>query len=186
MNMLELRAMPISQLRPAPYNPRKELSPTSPAYRKLRASLVSFGLVEPLVWNETSGVVVGGHLRLRILAELGVTEVPVSVVRLSPEKERALNIVLNNQDAQGRFDPHQLLTVSGELEDLPELDLSGFDPAMLTTLRLEPAAIPQAEPERRDCVEITLTTNPATYESLAPKLDEMIGDYDLVAHIRHF
>src|SRR5438067_12150060 len=104
----ELRRLPIDRLKPAPYNPRDDLRPGSPAYRKLAASLREFGLVEPLVWNELTGHVVGGHARLRILAELGATEVPVSVVRLSPEREKALNIVLNNREAQGRFDPAKL------------------------------------------------------------------------------
>src|SRR5689334_15689334 len=94
---LEIRVLPIGHLKPAPYNPRKPVRPGSPAYRKLRASLAEFGLVEPLVWNERTGHVVGGHARLAILKELGVAEVPVSVVRLDDARERALNVVLNNQ-----------------------------------------------------------------------------------------
>src|SRR5262245_27674692 len=105
MPTLEIRVLPVASLTPAPYNPRRELTPTSPAYRKLAASLREFGLVEPLVWNELTGNVVGGHLRLRILKKMGVGEVPVSVVRLSPEREKALNVMLNNREAQGRFDP---------------------------------------------------------------------------------
>lgn len=96
---LELRVLPLSELTPAPYHPRRELAPKSPAYRRLRASIAEFGLVEPLVWNEPTGHVVGGHLRLRVLRDLGVTEVPVAVVRLSPEREKALNLVLNNTRA---------------------------------------------------------------------------------------
>src|SRR5687767_15939264 len=105
MNRFELRTLPIGQLQPAAYNPRKVLSGKSPAYRKLKASLEQFGLVEPLVWNETSGRVVGGHARLRILKQLGVKEVPVSVVHLDDVREKALNVMLNNQEAQGRYDP---------------------------------------------------------------------------------
>ena len=93
---LELRVLPIGDLKPPPYNPRRELGPRAPAYRKLKASLAEFGLVEPLVWNEVTGHVVGGSARLRILRELGYTEVPVSVVRLSEAREKALNVVLNN------------------------------------------------------------------------------------------
>src|SRR5262245_36096757 len=88
---LEIRIMPLKQLRPAPYNPRLRLQPGDPAYRKLEMSLREFGLVEPLIWNETTGHVVGGHARLGILRRLGVKEVPVSVVRLTPEREKALN-----------------------------------------------------------------------------------------------
>ena len=87
MSALEIRVLPVASLIPAPYNPRRDLSPNSPAYRKLAASLREFGLVEPLVWNEVTGHVVGGHMRLRILKEMGVAEVPVSVVRLSPERD---------------------------------------------------------------------------------------------------
>src|SRR5437667_9538414 len=99
---LQVQSVPLASLRPAPYNPRQRLRPTDAAYRKLATSLREFGLVEPLVWNELSGYLVGGHARLEILRDLGVREVPVSVVRLSPEREKALNVVLNNREAQGR------------------------------------------------------------------------------------
>src|SRR5437870_10440165 len=118
MSPLKIRVLPIDQLVPAPYNPRKALKPGSPAYRKLKASLAEFGLVEPLVWNELTGRVVGGHARLRILKELGIAEVPVSVVRLDEKREKALNIVLNNQEAQGRYDPMKLAELLTELQDL--------------------------------------------------------------------
>src|SRR5262245_49162914 len=125
MSPLEVRTLPIDQLQPAPYNPRKPLAPKSPPYRKLKASLAEFGLVEPLVWNELTGRIVGGHARLRILRELGYAEVPVSVVRLDEAREKALNVVLNNQEAQGRYDPAKLADLLDELRDLPELALTG-------------------------------------------------------------
>src|SRR5262245_63990845 len=137
---LEIRTLPIDQLVPAPFNPRKVLRPTDPAYRRLRASLEEFGLVEPLVWNEPTGRVVGGHARLRILKELGYTEVPVSVVRLDAAREKALNVVLNNHEAQGRYDPAKLEALLAQLEGLPEFELTGFDARTLTNLRLEPVA----------------------------------------------
>src|SRR3954471_6719011 len=116
MSNFTIRLMPITDLIPAPYNPRRSLKPADRAYRKLAASLREFGLVEPLVWNETTGHVVGGHLRLSILREQGVEEIPVSVVQLTPERERALNVVLNNREAQGRFDPAKLTEILTELE----------------------------------------------------------------------
>jgi hypothetical protein len=142
MNTLEIRVLPLADLKPAPYNPRRPLAPSSPAYRKLKVSLTEFGLVEPLVWNELTGHVVGGHARLRILRELDVAEVPVSVVRLTETREKALNVVLNNQEAQGRYDPGKLADLLTELEDLPELELTGFDDRALAALRLEPVGPP--------------------------------------------
>ena len=181
---LEIRVMPVADLVPAPYNPRRALKPTDARYQKLAASLREFGLVEPLVWNERTGHVVGGHARLAILKELGVAEVPVSAVRLDDTREKALNVVLNNQEAQGRYDPAKLAAVLEELEGLPELDLTGFDAGTLATLRMEPAADavePEADPDR---VEITLVTDADTYAKLAPRLDEVVGEFDLVAHVR--
>ena len=184
MSLFALRTLPIEHLIPAPYNPRRTLAPKSPAYCKLKASLAEFGLVEPLVWNECTGRIVGGHARLRILKELGYTEVPVSVVRLDEAREKALNVVLNNQEAQGRYDPAKLADLLAELQSLPELALTGFDERTLAVLRLEPVpALPpdDADPGR---VEVTLVTDAATYAKLAPRLDAVIGEFDLVSHVR--
>src|SRR5262249_38879363 len=92
----KIRRLPIDELKPAPYNPRTHWRRGPPPAGNLAASRRDSGPVGPLVWNELSGHVVGGHARLRILREMGVKEVLVSVVRLSPVREKALNIVLNN------------------------------------------------------------------------------------------
>jgi ParB-like chromosome segregation protein Spo0J len=180
---LEVRRLPIAELRPAPYNPRQRLKAAEAAYRKLSSSLREFGLVEPLVWNETTGHVVGGHLRLEILKEMGVAEVPVSVVRLSPEREKALNVVLNNREAQGRFDTDKLAELLEELEELPELEMTGFGKNDLAALRLEPIGeLPKQVAAER--VEVTLQTDAETYARLVPRLDALIGEFDLVSHVR--
>jgi len=182
MTNLEIRTLPVAELIPAPYNPRRVLTPQSPAYCKLKASLTEFGLVEPLVWNELTGHVVGGHARLAILKELGVEQAPVSVVRLTEAREKALNVVLNNQEAQARFDPDKLAELLGELETLPELEMTGFDSSTLAVLQLEPVELePLAEPDR---VEVTLVTDRSTYALLEAKLDALVREFDLVTHVR--
>jgi ParB-like chromosome segregation protein Spo0J len=180
---LELRVLPVSQLTPAPYNPRRPITQDSPIYRKLATSLREFGLVEPLVWNEATGHVVGGHLRLRILKDMGVCDVPVSVVRLSPEREKALNIVLNNREVQGRFDPAALRNVLEELAELPELELTGFDQADLKALHLEPTDNWQAFPAS-DMVEITLEIPREKFDQVQPAVDRLVQQFDLVGHLR--
>jgi ParB-like nuclease family protein len=182
--MLEVRLLPIEQLKPAPYNPRKTLQPGDAAYRKLEASLREFGLVEPLIWNERSGRVVGGHTRLMILKKLGVKKVPVSVVRLSQEREKALNIVLNNQEAQGRYDTEKLADLLEELEDLPELELTGFDQHTIDALRFEPAGAVEQAGDESDSVAVTLEMDAPTYEIVAPRLDEIVAEFDLISHVR--
>lgn len=182
-NPIEFRTLPLAALKPAPYNPRQSLKSTDRRYRKLAASLREFGLVEPLIWNELTGHVVGGHTRLAILTEMGVTDVAVSVVRLTPEREKALNVVLNNMEAQGRYDAGKLADLLTELAELPELEMTGFDARDLAALTLEPAADVPAEPAPQQ-IEVTLATDPTTYDRLAPRLDELVAEFDLVCHVR--
>lgn len=182
-SVFEVRMLPIEQLVPAPYNPRKVLKKTDKAYKKLEKSLREFGLVEPLVWNERTGHVVGGHARLAILRSIGVAEVPVSVVNLSNAREKALNVVLNNQEAQSRYDPTRLADLLDELDDLPEREMTGFDPDNLPPLRFEKLE-GLAPREAADLVTITLETNQAIFEKLGPKLDELVAQFNLTSHVR--
>ncbi len=180
---LEVRELAIESLTPAAYNPRRPLSPTGPAYRNLKRSLEEFGLVEPLVWNETTGRVVGGHARLRILRELGYTTVAVSVVRLTEAREKALNVVLNNQEAQGRYDPAKLAALLEDLDGLPEAALTGFGPTMLRNLRLEALDELPAE-ETTGRVEVTLLLDAERYAAAEAALNALVREYDLEAHVR--
>jgi ParB-like chromosome segregation protein Spo0J len=178
-----IRVLPIDRLTPAPYNPRRVLQPSDKAYRRLEMSLHEFGLVEPLVWNERTGHVVGGHARLAILKSMGVTEVPVSVVHLSDAREKALNVLLNNQEAQGRYNPDLLADLLDELEDLPELELTGFDRDALPALRLDPVPdLPLLDDADR--VTVTLEMGNATFEQVGPRLDELVTEFDLTSHVK--
>jgi DNA modification methylase len=103
---LVLQVVPISDLRPAPYNPRR-IDPA--AMTALEKSLQRFGYVEPIVWNRRSGYVVGGHQRLKVLRRQKVPNVHVVVVDLDDEHERQLNVTLNNPAVMGTFVPEKLL-----------------------------------------------------------------------------
>ena len=127
----ELRVMPVEAVRPADYNPRVALRPGDPEYEKLRESVDDLGVIDPLVWNETTGRLVGGHQRLQVCIDLGWAEVPVFVVHLSEEKEIQANLALNK--ISGRFDESKLRAVLQELK--PEaVKLAGFDPKDLRAL----------------------------------------------------
>ena len=179
MSPFTLREMPLDQLVPAAYNPRRSL--TAAAYRKLKRSVVEFGLVEPLIWNERTGHVVGGHARLTILRELGYATVPVSVVNLTDDRERALNVVLNNQEAQGRYDAAKLLDLLEGLQDVREL--TGFDEATIRTLKLSPVEELASE-TLGDQVELTLVIDADRFEEVSPRVEELVREFDLVTHIR--
>ena len=109
----------VEQLNEAAYNPRIPLEPGMPEWEKLRNSIVQFGNVEPIVWNKRTGNVVGGHQRLKVLKSLGYEAVPCSIVDLSEEDEKLLNVALNK--IKGQWD----------YEKLEEL-LSGYDREVAT------------------------------------------------------
>lgn len=131
---LTLRRIPIKKINPAPYNPRIDLQPGDVDYEKLKRSIDEFGCVEPLVWNPRTGHLVGGHQRFKILVARGDRDVEVSVVSLSLEREKALNIALNK--IQGDWDEDRLAALLRELSALPDFDVSltGFDAADLSAL----------------------------------------------------
>ena len=131
---MEIRRVPVSKLNPAAYNPRKDLQPEDSEYQKLSQSLDRFGCVEPVVWNERTGNVVGGHQRLKILLAAGETELDVSVVNLSDADEKALNIALNK--IVGEWDTAALTELLQELSADSSVDetLTGFDQGELDSL----------------------------------------------------
>lgn len=64
---------PVSQLRPAEYNPRKI---SSESFETLKDSLVEFGMVKPIIING-DGTITAGHQRIRAAKEIGLEFVPV-------------------------------------------------------------------------------------------------------------
>jgi len=120
-------------LLPAEYNPRKDLKPGDAEYEKLKRSITEFGYVEPVIWNKTTGRVVGGHQRLKVLMDMGITEVECVVVELSEEKEKALNIALNK--ISGEWDKDKLALLITDLQGTDfDVSLTGFDPAEIDDL----------------------------------------------------
>ena len=154
---------PISELRPAEYNPR-----TMPEHEAaaLAKSIATFGLVEPIVVNthtcpecgDRRGIVIGGHQRLNALLgmtkdgstpdgltrnEQGELEIPTTETDLHTPKEQALNIALNK--VKGRFDTAKLKHLLAEItETEPNTDLltTGFTADEMANL-LAPIEIPE-------------------------------------------
>ena len=130
---MEIVKMKLSELNPAEYNPRKALTPGDPAYEKLKASILSFGNVEPIVWNCSTGNVIGGHQRLRVLLDLGVEESEVSVVKLSEVDEKRLNIALNK--ITGEWDDEKLISLLADLTaNGADVYPTGFDEQELSSM----------------------------------------------------
>lgn len=86
---MKIITLPVSDLHPADYNPRKDLAPGDKQYDKLARSIETFGYVEPIVWNRTTGNIVGGHQRLKVLVEQGYKTVEVVEVELNENRRSA-------------------------------------------------------------------------------------------------
>ncbi len=118
-----VREIEIEKLNEAPYNPRIKLEPGMPEWEKLKRSIEEFDNIVPLVWNERTGNLVGGHQRLAVLKSLGRTTADVSVVDLDENEEKILNIALNK--IKGRWDYDKLAGLIGGFDEQVAA-LSGF------------------------------------------------------------
>lgn len=142
---VDIRMISIDQINAAAYNPRVDLQPGDPEYEKLKRSIEEFGYVEPIVWNERSGNMVGGHQRYKIMVnELGLAELEVSVVDLDDQQERLLNLALNK--VSGRWDEGALAWLLQELQESgADLSLSGFDVGEIEDLISSLPEIPEID-----------------------------------------
>ena len=128
---LEIRRMKISELKAADYNPRVELQPGDPEFDALKYSVEKDGLVLPIIWNEETGNVVGGHQRLAVLRETGEEYADVSVVHMDEKTEKQANIALNR--VEGKWDDEKLRDLFAEL-DTDDIFSTGFSEAELRAI----------------------------------------------------
>ena len=130
---MEWRTIPIGDLRPATYNPRKKLKAGDKEYEIIKNSIQEFGYVEPIIVNYDM-TVIGGHQRLTVLKDLGYTEVECVVLNIEDEhKVKALNIVLNK--ITGAWNEQLLADLLVDLQSADfNTDLTGFEPAEIDQL----------------------------------------------------
>jgi ParB-like chromosome segregation protein Spo0J len=120
--------VPVDQLINPDYNPRSWSEQNT---TELKTSIARYGIVDPLLVNsadERKNIVIGGNFRLKVLKELGYTEVPVVYIHIPDiNKEKELCIRLNKN--QGEWDL-ELLSKFDEsfLEDI------GFDSVELDSI----------------------------------------------------
>ena len=130
MNIQKIKA---ELLKPAAYNPRKDLKPGDAEYEKLKRSIEEFGYVEPVIWNKQTGNVVGGHQRLKVLVESGENDIDCVVVEMDEQKEKALNVALNK--VSGYWDNEKLMLLITDLDESSfDVSLTGFDMAEIDAL----------------------------------------------------
>ncbi len=176
---LEIRTIKIDQINIAEYNPRVDLDADDPDMQRISASINAFGIVVPLVWNERSGNLVGGHQRIKDYLARGWTDIEVSVVDLDEDDEVALNVALNN--SHGRNDDPKLHAILAELPD-EQTKAAGYDKERLAELLAScsdptppPEAVePDPEPEPPGVGEkvITLVCSPEDAQEFMPIIEK--------------
>ena len=124
---MNIRDIPIGDLKPATYNPRKI---SRQMLRTLKANIKEFGLVDPIIVNADM-TIIGGHQRFKACLELGITEVPCIVLDLPKSKEKALNLALNK--ITGDWDKKKLEKILQEIESI-DFEFTGFDEDELAKL----------------------------------------------------
>lgn len=152
---LNVQYVDIAVLKPSTYNPRRW---SEEAIAQLKESMKRFGLVDPILVNgaeNRKNIVIGGHFRLKIAKDLGITEVPVVYVDIPDEdKEKELNIRLNKNlgdwdyELLKDFDATLLEDIgfsSIELDDIFNIDMDEPDTFDL-----------QKELEKLDIKEVTV------------------------------
>ncbi|MCP6718754.1 MAG: DNA methyltransferase [Patescibacteria group bacterium] len=128
INNLKVSYVPINQLKPSTYNPRKW---SDKATADLKESIKKFGLLKPVICNSAPNrkdVVIGGHFRLKVAKDFGYEEIPVLYINISDiEKEKELNLRLNKNTGEwdlellGKFDENFLSDIGFHSEELDDI-----------------------------------------------------------------
>ena len=125
MEPIKTQVFRLDDIKPAPYNPRVELTAKDREFKALTASIEQHGLVQPLIVNIRDGYLIGGHQRLNVLKAAGETETEAVVVDLDEAHAKALCLALNKLD--GEWDYGILYDIMNELSDAAADTLStGF------------------------------------------------------------
>ena len=139
---MKVEKIKITDLIPSDYNPR--IMPENEA-TKLRNSLETFGLVDPIVINLKNNHIIGGHQRFEVLIDQHLEDNKIfdelNLIRLgdigwvftdtdlkveSEDHEKALNLSLNK--ISGEWDSEKLFVILEELEvNNFDIELTGFD-----------------------------------------------------------
>lgn len=149
---MEIEHIKITDLKPAEYNPRRI---SDEDYQKLKNSISTFGLVDPIIVNLKNMHIVGGHQRYDVLLDEHMLDndflAELPMIRLGDvgfvftdtelsirddDHEKALNLALNK--ISGEWDELKLKPLLEELELSPiDIQLTGFSEPELEELNID-------------------------------------------------
>lgn len=148
---LRVKQTRLSALRPAEWNPR---TISDFQLNALKASLSSYGAVEPIVAN-ADGTILGGHQRYEAAKALGWKMFPTVFVDVDEETAKRLNVALNR--ISGDFDERALAQIVSGIVEAPIalLDMGMAEDEvrrLLMSLNVPPpASLPSSPPKNHQC-----------------------------------
>ena len=124
LQQFEFGTIKRSEISLAEYNPRIIDESNQ---KKLVRNIRQNGLIEPVVWNKRTGVLVGGHQRIAAADKIFRSDydVPVAIIDVDERQEKILNVTLNNSTSQGEWNLNLLESMT--LDNDIGFDELGFD-----------------------------------------------------------
>ncbi|WP_099465167.1 ParB N-terminal domain-containing protein [Parabacteroides provencensis] len=165
----------------ADYNPR---TLSEEEKKTLKRGIKKFGLVGGLVVNKCTGMtVVSGHQRLTVMDELNKFPdndyaLRVDLIDVDDKQEKELNILLNNPNAQGKWDADKLRSL------VPDID---WQDAGLTDVDLNWIGcdyLLQTEEENSLADALTDMMSPVTEMNEADKAQRQLERAEKTAHMK--
>jgi len=144
---MNIQTLPISQIRPAEYNPRVI---TKDEFEGLKTSIKTFGQQENLIVNKDM-TLISGHQRLNAMLALGMKEAVCNVVDLDKHQEKKLNVIMNSTAISGKYDDLKLSEILEELkldDDYESLRLNALEPLDLSPTEVEEDGAPEVSQEQ--------------------------------------
>ncbi len=131
MKKLEIKYLPIEDIKPYKKNPRKN----DKAVEIVEKSIKEFGFKNPIILDKNHEII-AGHTRLRAANKLKLKEVPVIYAEdLTEEQVKAFRIMDNKSTEYAYWNIDLLKEELEELKDLNfDLDLTGFNGAEIDYL----------------------------------------------------
>ena len=151
----ETREINRSEIKLAPYNPRKK---SEKVVNDLIKNFKRVGFLGGLVWNEFTGVLIIGHQRLEALDKINKYtgendyKIKVEVVYLDDKTEKEQNIFMNSNDAQSEFDFEKLAIIAQEIN----FDFAGLSLETIELINFEsPTQIEDSRTDKKEFVKLS-------------------------------
>lgn len=122
---MEIKLLPLDQLKPFAKNPNKH---PDKQINSLKKSMREFGFTSPILLSQDN-MVIAGHARLQAATELGLAEVPTIFIDLPYEKAVAYVIADNQLARLAEVDTELMRDLLEGVLQIPDFDIEaiGFD-----------------------------------------------------------